>query len=48
MPPCNDKDPYAIPDNYLPYFKVGDDVTSMSVQITYADGTQSPVREFKR
>ena len=22
MPPCNDKDPYAIPDNYLPYFKV--------------------------
>ena len=48
MPPCNDKDPYAIPDNFLPYFKVGDDVSSMLVQITYADGTQSPVREFKR
>ena len=48
MPPCNDKDPYAIPDNYMPYFKVADDVASMSVQITYADGTQSPVREFKR
>ena len=48
MPPCNDKDPYAIPDNYLPYFKVADDVASMSVQITYADGSQSPVREFKR
>ena len=48
MPPCNDKDPYAIPDNFLPYFKIGDDVASMSVQITYADGTQSPVRAFKR
>ena len=48
MPACNEKDPYALPDNYLPYFKVGDDIASMSVQITYADGTQSPVREFKR
>ncbi len=26
MPACNEKDPYAIPDNYLPYFKVGDDI----------------------
>jgi hypothetical protein len=48
MPPCDDKDPYAIPADYLPYLKVADVVASMSVQITYADGTQSPVREFKR
>ena len=48
LPPCNEKDPYAIPDNYLPYFKVGNDVKSMSVQITYADGSQSQVREFRR
>ena len=37
-----------MPDNYLPYFKVGKEVTSMSVQVTYTDGTQSPVRVFKR
>ncbi len=48
MPPCNEKDPYALPDNFMPYFKVGEDVTAMSVQITYVDGSQSPVREFKR
>jgi hypothetical protein len=48
MPPCDEKDPYAIPYDYQPYFQVGKDVTSMSVQVTYSDGTQSPVREFKR
>ena len=48
MPPCDQKNPYALPENFSPYFKVGEDVTSMSVQVTYADGTQSPVREFKR
>ncbi|HHZ07928.1 MAG TPA: methyl-accepting chemotaxis protein [Rhizobiales bacterium] len=48
MPACNPADPYALPDGYLPYFRVGDDVASMSVQVTYADGTQSPVREFRR
>jgi TolA-binding protein len=48
LPACNAKDPYAMPDNYMPYFKVGKEVTSMSVQVTYTDGTQSPVRVFKR
>jgi outer membrane biosynthesis protein TonB len=48
MPPCNEKDPYALPDGVMPYFKVSKDVTSMAVQVTYADGTQSPVREFQR
>ncbi|MBZ9849710.1 methyl-accepting chemotaxis protein [Mesorhizobium sp. CA14] len=48
MPPCDDKDPYAIPSDYQPYFKVKDDVKSMAVQVTYTDGTKSPVREYKR
>jgi len=48
MPPCNEKDPYALPDGVLPYLKVTKDVTSMAVQVTYVDGTQSPVREFLR
>ncbi|WFP63458.1 methyl-accepting chemotaxis protein [Mesorhizobium sp. WSM4904] len=48
MPPCGAKDPYAIPSDYQPYFKVKDDVKSMAVQVTYTDGTKSPVREYKR
>ncbi|TGT60632.1 methyl-accepting chemotaxis protein [Mesorhizobium sp. M00.F.Ca.ET.170.01.1.1] len=48
MPPCDAKDPYAIPADYQPYFKVKDEVNSMAVQVTYTDGTKSPVREYKR
>ncbi len=48
MPPCDKKDPYAIPYDYQPYFKVADSVKSMAVQVTYTDGTKSPVREYKR
>lgn len=48
MPPCDEKDPYAIPYDYRPYFEIGKDIISMSVQVTYSDGTQSPVREFQR
>jgi hypothetical protein len=48
MPACNMDDPYALPADFMPYFKVGEDVTSMQVQLTYVDGTQSVVREFKR
>ncbi|MER9289043.1 methyl-accepting chemotaxis protein [Mesorhizobium sp. M0518] len=48
MPRCDKKDPYAIPYDYQPYFKVADSVKSMSVQVTYTDGTKSPVREYKR
>ncbi|TPK09468.1 methyl-accepting chemotaxis protein [Mesorhizobium sp. B2-5-9] len=48
MPPCNARDPYAIPDDFQPYFKVVESVTSISVQVTYTDGTKSPVRDYKR
>lgn len=48
LPPCDLKNPWAMPDGFLPYLKVGEDVTSMSVKLTYADGTDSPVREFRR
>ena len=48
MPPCDEKDPYAVPHDAKTFLKVGKDVKSVSVQVTYSDGTQSPVREFKR
>ena len=48
LPACNPKDPYALPDGFLPFFAVGPEVKSMSVQVTYADGSLSPLRVFKR
>lgn len=48
LPPCNAKDPFALPDNTMPFFKIGEDVKSMAVQLTYVDGTKSPVRVFNR
>ncbi len=48
MPPCDPKNPYAMPDDFQPYFIIAGDVKSMKVQITYADGSLSPVREFLR
>ncbi len=48
LPPCDAKNPYAIPSDYMPYFKIGEDVASMTVQVTYSDGTKSPIREFNR
>ncbi len=48
LPPCNAADPYALPDNTMPFFKIGEDVKSMAVQLTYVDGTKSPVRVFNR
>jgi hypothetical protein len=48
LPPCDSGKPYAIPDGYMPYMKIGDDVKSARLQLTYADGTQSEVRTFGR
>lgn len=47
MPPCDEKDPMAIPSDFNPFFEIPDTVKSVFVQITYTDGTQSAVREFK-
>ena len=48
LPPCDPQRPYAIPDGFLPYFKVGEEVKRIDLQVTYADGSQSPVRRFDR
>jgi hypothetical protein len=31
MPPCNEKDPPAIPRDYQPYFRTGKEVSSKAV-----------------
>jgi hypothetical protein len=48
LPPCNPDKAYALPDGYMPYMNIGDDVTSARLQVTYVDGTQSEVRTFNR
>lgn len=47
MPPCDEKDPMAIPGDFLPYMESPPGLQTMQVQITYKDGTQSAVREYK-
>jgi hypothetical protein len=47
LPPCDEKDPMAIPSDYLPYMESPPGLQTMQVQITYKDGTQSAVREYK-
>ena len=47
LPPCDEKDPMALPSDFLPFLEVPGTIKSMAVQVTYKDGTQSLVREFK-
>ncbi len=48
MPPCNQKDPMAIPADVQPYLKVPPRTGSVSVEITYRDGSVSEVKTFRR
>ena len=47
LPPCDEKNPMAIPDDFMPYMKSPPGLQTMQVQVTYKDGTQSAVREYK-
>ncbi len=48
LPPCDPAKPFEMPYDFQPYFKVGEDVKSMTVEVTYADGTTSGVKDFRR
>ena len=48
MPPCNEKDPMAIPPDAQPYLKVPPATRLVSVEITYRDGSISEVKTFRR
>jgi len=47
LPPCDEKDPMAIPSDFLPFMPSPPGLQTMSVQITYKDGTKSAVRQYK-
>jgi hypothetical protein len=48
IPPCDEDNPHAIPADAKTYLSLPKGVRAVSVQLTYADGTQSDVRTFKR
>jgi hypothetical protein len=48
MPPCNQKDPMAIPADAQPYLKVPPATGLVSVELTYRDGSVSKVKTFRR
>lgn len=48
MPPCDRKNPMAIPSNMTPYIKMNPGVKSVTVKLTYADGSQSKPVTIRR
>jgi uncharacterized caspase-like protein len=48
MPPCNDRDPMAIPADAQPWIKMPPATGMVSVELTYRDGSVSEVKTFRR
>jgi hypothetical protein len=48
MPPCNTKDPLAIPADAKPYLKLSPANKFVSVELTYRDGSVSEIKSFRR
>ena len=48
IPPCDEANPQAIPSDAKPYVTLPKGVRAVSVQLTYADGTESAVQTFRR
>src|SRR6201995_1657804 len=48
MPPCDPRDPGAIPASATPYLKLPPATQFMSVELTYRDGSVSEIKSFRR
>jgi hypothetical protein len=48
LPPCNMKDPSAIPYDAKPYLKRSPTNQFVSVELTYCDGSISEIKSFRR
>ena len=48
LPPCDPRDPSAIPDKADVHMKLPPGTKSMSVELTYRDGTISELKTFRR
>jgi len=48
LPPCNMREPHAIPNNVSPYLKLPPNTRSVSVELTFRDGSLSELRNYRR
>lgn len=48
MPVCDQRDPGAIPSDAQPYLKLAPQTKSVSVELTYRDGSVSEIKTFRR
>ena len=48
MPPCDPRDPSVIPREAQPYLKLAPATKSVSVELTYRDGSVSEIKSFRR
>jgi hypothetical protein len=48
MPPCDLRDPNAIPVSAQPYLRLAPTTQSVSVELTYRDGSVSEIKSFRR
>jgi hypothetical protein len=48
MPPCDTRDPSVIPHDAQPYLKLAPQTKSVSVELTYRDGSVSEIKSFRR
>lgn len=48
MPPCDPRDPSVIPHEAQPYLKLAPATKSVSVELTYRDGSVSEIKSFRR
>ena len=48
MPPCDPRDPSVIPHEAVPYLKLPLETKSVSVELTYRDGSVSEIKSFRR
>src|ERR1700761_303912 len=48
MPPCDPRDPSVIPADATPYLKLPPATKSVSVELTYRDGSVSEIKSFRR
>lgn len=48
LPVCNAKDPFSVPENARLYLKAPPQTKSISLQITWRDGTQSEISTIER
>jgi hypothetical protein len=48
LPPCDPRDPSVIPRDATPYLKLAPQTRSVSVELTYRDGSVSEIKSFRR